>query len=622
MKKNFVLKALILAAVLLATLFVQDSLLQGHSMAASINDGRPAGLAITFSDNTACCSLTPNIDVSPTAGSFGNQTVGTTSSALIFTIQNAGDSHLRPGTYALNGANPGDFSVQNFPSNQNLPGGSQISFSVFFTPTAVGSRSANIVFPTNVPGQPTVSIPIVGTGTSAPTPTPVPVGNAAFTYQGKLLENGVNVTGPRNLKFRLFDDSTNTQVGSDVILQGVNVSDGIFTVLLDFGTAAYSGASRSLEISVSYPAANAFTTLSPRQTLTAAPYAVRSIVAGTADNAVNTQQLGGVAASQYVTTNDPRMSDPRDPTAGSASYVQNQNASPQALANFSIDGTGQANILSATTQFNLGSNRILGNGGYTDSLFAGVGAGSSVTTGSANTFIGMDAGQSNTTGISNTFVGLQAGQSNVSGNWNTFVGLWAGLNNTSGLGNNFYGSETGRSNTIGNTNNFFGGAAGLRNTTGSNNTFIGEHSGDGPTSGDNNTTLGAYADIGNSGLNYATAIGAGATVYENNMIALGRSMDSVRVVGKLLVNTLGPAASTKVCWNSSTFQLSTCSTPLADGDQLVEFNGALAPASLVNALKEQQAKIDAQAKQIEQLRKLVCSAFPTGEGCTDAPKKN
>lgn len=58
--------------------------------------------------------------------------------------------------------------------------------------------------------------------------------------------------------------------------------------------------------------------------------------ATTANNALN---LGGVAANQYVVTTDPRMSDARLPTAGSANYIQNR-ATQQAASNFNISGNG------------------------------------------------------------------------------------------------------------------------------------------------------------------------------------------------------------------------------------------------------------------------------------------
>ena len=55
------------------------------------------------------------------------------------------------------------------------------------------------------------------------------------------------------------------------------MADGLFTVALDFGSGAFTGAARWLEIAVRCPAGSGtYTTLSPRQALTSSPYAVFS----------------------------------------------------------------------------------------------------------------------------------------------------------------------------------------------------------------------------------------------------------------------------------------------------------------------------------------------------------
>src|SRR3989442_4368927 len=149
----------------------------------------------------------------------------------------------------------------------------------------------------------------------------------SFTYQGRLTDGGTAANGNYDLQFALFDSlSGGAQVGSTQTLNTVAVSNGVFTVGLDFGANAFNGANRFLEISARPTGAGSFTLLTPRQQITSTPYAVRSASAGNADtatNATNASQLGGVAANQFVRTNDARLSDSRPPTPGSTNYIQN-----------------------------------------------------------------------------------------------------------------------------------------------------------------------------------------------------------------------------------------------------------------------------------------------------------
>ena len=100
----------------------------------------------------------------------------------------------------------------------------------------------------------------------------------AFTYQGQLKETGTPLNGTADFQFRLWDAlSGGNQVGATVPVSAVNVTAGLFTVTLDFGAAAFNGDARWLGIAVRAPAGGgSFTTLSPRQPSTAAPYALFS----------------------------------------------------------------------------------------------------------------------------------------------------------------------------------------------------------------------------------------------------------------------------------------------------------------------------------------------------------
>jgi hypothetical protein len=97
----------------------------------------------------------------------------------------------------------------------------------------------------------------------------------AFTYQGRLNAGGGLASGSYDLTFSVFDATTGlTQVGTTLTNLTTGVSNGLFTVTLDFGGGVFTGAPRWLEIGVRTNGVGAFTILAPRQPLTASPYAV------------------------------------------------------------------------------------------------------------------------------------------------------------------------------------------------------------------------------------------------------------------------------------------------------------------------------------------------------------
>ncbi|EFO81370.1 hypothetical protein OSCT_0769 [Oscillochloris trichoides DG-6] len=135
------------------------------------------------------------------------------------------------------------------------------------------------------------------------TPTALPT---AFTYQGQLMDAGQPADGSYDLTFRLYDAlSGGTQIGNAVAISGVAVSQGIFTVQLDFGSAAFTDA-RYLEIQVGT------TTLSPRQPITPVPTAlyaasvpwsgVTGVPADLADGDNDTTYSAGVGMALNGTT--------------------------------------------------------------------------------------------------------------------------------------------------------------------------------------------------------------------------------------------------------------------------------------------------------------------------------
>ena len=231
---------------------------------------------------------------------------------------------------------------------------------------------------------------------------------ATFTYQGRLTQSGNPASATYDMQFKLFDTSdvgTGTQQGATVTNPTVVVTNGTFTVPLDFGAAVFDGSARYLEIGVR-PAGGAdpYTILSPRQPLTSTPYSVRSLNATTADalsvacvNCVTSSQIQNVLGSQ-VSGEIPVASVP----SGSDRYIQNQSASAQS-GDFRIGGTGTVNILNATTHYNIGGNRVLGVTGGNINTVAGP------IVNNSNTFAGVDAGAA-----------VIAGATTFAGNLNTF----------------------------------------------------------------------------------------------------------------------------------------------------------------------------------------------------------
>jgi hypothetical protein len=100
-----------------------------------------------------------------------------------------------------------------------------------------------------------------------------PVGSA-FTYQGRLTDAATPANGAYDLQLALFDAASGgAQVGATITRDDVVVTDGLFTVPLDFG-AVFAGSKRWLEIRVRPGASTgAFTTLGGRQELTPSPNA-------------------------------------------------------------------------------------------------------------------------------------------------------------------------------------------------------------------------------------------------------------------------------------------------------------------------------------------------------------
>ncbi len=135
---------------------------------------------------------------------------------------------------------------------------------------------------------------------------PSPLGTA-FTYQGTLNDTSGPAQGNFDIQFQLHTTpNLATPVGPTVLASKVGVTNGQFSVVLDFGPGIFTGEARYLEISVrtNSDSPPPWQLLSPRQNLTAAPYATYSPSAGLAAQANGVApasvSAAGIASGQVV----------------------------------------------------------------------------------------------------------------------------------------------------------------------------------------------------------------------------------------------------------------------------------------------------------------------------------
>jgi Chaperone of endosialidase len=127
----------------------------------------------------------------------------------------------------------------------------------------------------------------------------------AFTYQGRLTENGATANGANDFTFTLYDAASGgATVGVSNVVNDLAVTNGLFTVTLDFG-AAFDGNARWLQIGVRPGAsAGAYNNLVPRQPITATPYAMRALSADSAGSATTAASVAAGAVNHLALAND------------------------------------------------------------------------------------------------------------------------------------------------------------------------------------------------------------------------------------------------------------------------------------------------------------------------------
>ncbi len=101
-----------------------------------------------------------------------------------------------------------------------------------------------------------------------------PLGSG-ITYQGQLVDGGSPANGSFDFQFALYTSAKDGVAVDTLDVPDLAVSGGLVNATLDFTDVPYSGQALWIEVRVRPGAStDSFTTLTPRQALSAAPYAL------------------------------------------------------------------------------------------------------------------------------------------------------------------------------------------------------------------------------------------------------------------------------------------------------------------------------------------------------------
>ena len=276
------------------------------------------------------------------------------------------------------------------------------------------------------------------------------------------------------------------------------------------------------------------------------------------------------------------------------------------------------------------------------------------TTGASNTALGLLALASNTTASNNTAVGYQASYSSTTGAVNTAIGNLALYSNTTGSSNTAVGYQANYTGTAGG-NTCLGYQAGWQLTTGDSNVLLGygagAYSGNNITTGSGNIVIGSYTNAAAASTATSITIGynvvgkgtntgfiapngsASTGVYQGNNSAAWAITSDQRLKKNIVDNTVGLDAINAIQVRNFEYRTADEVTELPKenaidikGIQLgaiaqelaqvlpdcvkTESTGVMSVDTtnitwhLINAVKELNAKVEAQALEIATLKGL------------------
>ena len=139
-------------------------------------------------------ALTRGLDVAVASPfNLGSVQVGSSGSARTYIVRNDGGASLSGISSAKSGANPNDFVIGGtIPTS--LAAGAGSSFTLTFSPTAAGSRSATVSITSNDPDEGTVNFDLNGAGTQGG--ATIVLGNLNQSYDGTARPVSITTTPP------------------------------------------------------------------------------------------------------------------------------------------------------------------------------------------------------------------------------------------------------------------------------------------------------------------------------------------------------------------------------------------------------------------------------------------
>lgn len=253
---------------------------------------------------TGISAAVPKVSLSPASLSFGNQIVGTASSAKTVTLSNTGSATLSILSIWLTGANTSDFAITTT-CGASLAANASCTVSLVFSPAATGSRAASLVFTDSVASSPQ-TVALTGTGTTS--------AGSSFNPTGVNFGNQNVGTSSTPVTVNLTNSGIGVLDISSVVLSGVNASD--FTMTTTCGSTLAASASCGVTLVFSPAAAG-----------------TRSASLNFNDNAAGSPQTVSVSGTGVTPVSSPPDSNP-DPPAVSFNSV------PGTLSQISLGADG------------------------------------------------------------------------------------------------------------------------------------------------------------------------------------------------------------------------------------------------------------------------------------------